>query len=204
MIYPDALETITGPSSQPITRLEAASFARISKRISDEQGAVIDGLIAEAVAHAETITDRQIMTATFDAKYGAFPTDNARTEVGAGRGHLALLLPRSPVQSVSSVSYVDADGATQTLVADTDYVVLTSDIRTTLEPAYGKNWPTARTQSHAVTVRFVAGYASADVVPQAFKDYVKTVVAYRFDNRHMAPLPSHARILDSVSAQVFV
>jgi hypothetical protein len=82
-----------------------------------------------------------------------------------------ILLPCGPVQSVTSVVYVDTAGVSQTLVVTTDYVVDTSAEPARIYPAYGCSWPSARSQPNAITVTYVAGYGLAGAnVPEPLLD----------------------------------
>lgn len=64
-----------------------------------------------------------------------------------------MVLPMKPIQSISSIVYVDDDGDTQTLSAD-QYQF---DKQGRLMPAYDKDWPDTREQYDAVTITYVAG-----------------------------------------------
>src|SRR3990167_7420015 len=73
------------------------------------------------------------------------------------RAECAIELPLPPLRSVTSITYVDQDGTTQTL-SSTLYTVDSSSEPARITPAYGEVWPSTRDQVNAVTVRFVAGY----------------------------------------------
>jgi uncharacterized phiE125 gp8 family phage protein len=68
-------------------------------------------------------------------------------------------IPLPPCQSITSVTYVDVAGAVQTL-APINYqaVGLGGVSAASIHPAYGKSWPSARSQPEAISVTFVAGY----------------------------------------------
>lgn len=77
-------------------------------------------------------------------------------------------IPLPPCQSITSLTYVDVNGAVQTL-APLNYqaVGLGGVSAATIYPAYGKSWPSARNQPEAVSVTFVAGYgASPSSIPE--------------------------------------
>ncbi len=71
----------------------------------------------------------------------------------------------SPIQSITSVEYVDTDGATQTL-ASSGYQF---DAKGRLSPSYGNSWPSTRSQYDAVTVTYIAGETHAGNVPEDIK-----------------------------------
>lgn len=94
-----------------------------------------------------------------------------------------LLLPRSPVSSVSSIAYTDINGTTQTW-SSSDYQVDTSSKPARLMPAYDESWPSVRPNTfNAFRVTYVAGYGAASAVPEAFKQAILMLAAHWYVNR---------------------
>lgn len=135
-------------------------------------------LLASARAHAEQLLSRYLVTQTVDAKFDAFPCGYLSWRETPPR--YAILLP--PLQSVTSITYVDIDGATQTLATD-QYTVDASSVPARIEPSYGNAWPSTRDQANAVTVRFVAGYGAASAVPACIKQWMALRIKTLYDNR---------------------
>jgi uncharacterized phiE125 gp8 family phage protein len=108
---------------------------------------------------AETATRRALITQTLDLYLDSFP-------------FWEVTLPRPKLQSVTSITYVDDNGVTQTL--DTSlYLVDTTTEPARITPAFGEVWPTTRWQTNAVRIRYVAGYgATAASVPECVKDWM--------------------------------
>lgn len=120
--------------------------------------AYVTRLITAARERGELATWRQWITATWDLTLPFVPCGDV------------IEVPKAPLLSVTHVKYVDASGTLTTLTADTDYAVRVYAgprcRRSLIELAYGKSWPTARAQSNAIQIRFVAGYgASSSAVP---------------------------------------
>lgn len=124
-------------------------------------------LIKSARAAAEQELHRYLITQTLDAYFDSFP---------AG----AIMLP--PLQTVSAITYVDTDGAEQTLDA-ADYLVNATSQPARIEAAYGVWWPSTRAQANAVKVRFVAGYGAASAVPACIKDWMLIRINTLYENR---------------------
>jgi uncharacterized phiE125 gp8 family phage protein len=112
-----------------------------------------DGLIASLSAAARDVAEtwtgsnvprHRVMVATsFDLTMTDFP----------GCGYIAI--PRVPLVSVTSITYVDTAGTTQTL-ASSVYSVDTA--QGVIYLAYGQVWPSTRADlADRVTVRFIAG-----------------------------------------------
>lgn len=129
-------------------------------------------LIKSARLMAEQELHRYLITQTLDAYFDTWPVCDGRHKI---------VLP--PLQSVSSITYLDTNGDEQTLAAD-QYVVDAKSQPARITPAYGVSWPSLREQTNAVTVRFVAGYgAAASSVPQCIKQWMLVRIKYMYDQR---------------------
>jgi uncharacterized phiE125 gp8 family phage protein len=168
-----ALSLVTGPSVEPVTLAEAKVHLR--QDVADED-ALITTLITAARQWTETFTHRALITQTWDLKLDDFPCDDADLE-----------LPLAPVASVTSISYVDTTGATQTWSASsyqTDLPTGPQAQRGRIAPAYAQYYPVPRSQLNAVTVRFVAGYgATGATVPESIRAAIKLMVGHWFERR---------------------
>jgi uncharacterized phiE125 gp8 family phage protein len=177
-------KTTTPPAVEPVTTAEAKTHARIFV-VDAAEDAYVDSLIAAAREKLEGDVCRAFVTRSVEARLDAFPDPPIDYATSLGRfapptAPIALLYP--PLQSVESISYVDADGVTQTL-DPADYVV-TPGTPGTIAPAPGKAWPTAIDRPGAVTIAFTAGFgADATAVPEVAKLVVKILVAHWYDRR---------------------
>lgn len=84
-----------------------------------------------------------------------------------------------PITSITSITYLDTAGATQTLDASS-YVLSTSAIMPYVRLAYGESWPSVRGDGDGITVTFVAGHASVAVIPAEVKTAVKLALHVMF------------------------
>jgi uncharacterized phiE125 gp8 family phage protein len=170
-----ALTLVTPPVSEPIMLEDAKAFLRQDGEFDND---TILQLIRTARRHfdgKDAWFGRALVTQTWDLSLDEFvaPID----------------VPLPPLQSVMSISYVDPEGATQT-VPPTDYLVDTQREPGRIVPAYGVTWPTARSGTpNAVTVRFVAGYGTHHQVPEDIKTWLKQAVAYLYEQREATSLP---------------
>lgn len=151
----------TGPAVEPVTLAEAKVRCRIDT--TDEDSTHTDMIVA-AREYCEGVVGRQFINATWKEYFDRFPSDEIR-------------LSKPPLSSVTSITYVDADGDTQTWTASlyqTDAISEPARIK----PAYGESWPTTRDDTYnAITVTFVAGYgAAASDVPPNFKQAIFLLV----------------------------
>lgn len=166
---PLALTRTVEPTEEPITLAEAKAHLRVDDTTEDTY---ISALITAARAHAESLTERQFITATYVLRLDEFPV--RCTDI--------IRVPRPNLLTVTSITYVDQNGDTQTL-SSTLYQVDIASLPGRIMPAYGQLWPTTRCQLNAVAVTFTAGYGAAAAVPVPIKHAVKLLVSHWFENR---------------------
>ena len=103
-----------------------------------------------SVRHSvEQFIQKTLITSVWEYKLDSFPAE--------------ICLPMGPIQSVTTVAYVDTNGDAQTF---TDFQ---NDSKGRLRPAYGFNWPATRNQYDAVTITYVAGQTHAGNVAPDIK-----------------------------------
>lgn len=161
----------TDAAAEPILWPEAQTHLRLDT--NDDQ-ALVEGLIVTARMSVEEFTQRQLITATYTLKMDTFPSSDC-----------AIELPRPPLISLTSVAYLDASGVSQTLSSTTDYQsdLLSSPGR--LLPAPGQVWPTTEYQRlNAVTIVYTAGYGAAgSSVPRPLKQAMLLLIGQWYEHR---------------------
>ena len=162
------VKLVTAATEEPVTTAEAKTHLAVDDSYYDS---MIGDLITAARSQVEDLTGLQMVTATYDLYIDRFPS-----------GRQAMNIPKGNLQSVTSITYVDTAGDSQTMAA-AKYSVITSRTIGFIEPVYDETWPIARKQSDSVTVRFTAGYGAADDVPQGLKQAVLLLVGSMFENR---------------------
>lgn len=147
------LSLVTAPVAEPVSLAEVKAHLRGPPSADD---GLISGYIIAARRYAEGYIRGVLCTQTWDLKldYGWPCLDRHYRQ--------KIELPLHPVQSVSSISYVDANGATQTL-SPSLYTVHVDRPVPFIEKAYNADWPEVRSVADAVTVRFVCGYDPSEV-----------------------------------------
>lgn len=170
---PASLIDVTPPSGEPVSVAEAMRHLRIDQPAAGPhpEEALVAALITAARQHVEETTGRALLTQTREARWDAWAD--------------VLTLPVAPVQSVTSVTYVDQVGATQTL-AGAAYRIDTASTLARVTPAHGITWPVAQSVTGAIAVRFVAGYGAAGDVPAALKAAMLLLVSHLYENRNAA------------------
>jgi uncharacterized phiE125 gp8 family phage protein len=173
------LTLVTPPDGEPVVATEAIDHLRLEA--DTDEDALIASLVTSAREIIETQTGRALITQTWELTLDRFPCGT----VGYGASWVKqtqIQLPKPPIQSVTSVKYIDTDGVLQTL-ASTEYVVDTTSMRGRIVPAFGKVWPSTRATINAVTIRFVAGYGDAAKVPESLKNAMKLMLGGAYENR---------------------
>lgn len=161
------LVVTTDPVEEPITSVEAKAFARIDTAADDT---LVATLIKAARKYAEPILNRTMVTTTYTWTLDRFPCFET------------LRLPMGPLISITSINYVDTDGATQTwsdTKYDTDVATLVGRVR----PSYGEVYPSTREQMNAVTIVFVAGEGDQAEQSDDMKLLIMCIVAGNYEKR---------------------
>ena len=139
-------------------------------RIDDDEE---DTLIGDYGASAERAVEAElaiaILAQTLVLRLDRFPAWRIR-------------LPRPPLTSVTSITYIDTDGNSQTW-ASSNYTVNTFTTPGEIVLAFGKSWPVTRSIPNAVVVTYVAGYADVDALPAMIKSAVLLTAGEIFENR---------------------
>lgn len=159
---------ITAPNSEPITLAEAKTNLRVYNSL---ENTLIEGLITAARKVVEDYSWRPIMTQTIDVLFDK----NDVTEI--------LLINKQPIQSITSVKYIDANGIEQTLAPNTDYV---TDLLSQVGRVKLNTIPPMKDTLSALKIRVVCGYANAAAVPKSYIAAMHLIIAHLYENRQQA------------------
>lgn len=170
-----SLVLVTAPTSLPVTLAEVKAGARLDSDVETDD-ALIAGYVRSAVSQIDGRDGGiglALLTQTWDYKIDCFPLRGRYDEIR---------LPLAPVQSVTSITYVDLAGASQTLATSRYQLAGVGDAEARIVTAYGYDWPDTRDQPEAVTVRFVAGYGDThNDVPEQIRHALMAMVRDQFD-----------------------
>lgn len=158
---------ITAPAAEPISLTEAKLQCRVDHSTDD---ALLGILIKAAREQAENELGRALITQTRELILDEFPEE-------------VCVLRGAPVQSLTSVKYLDTAGIEQTMDgADT---LLDKDSSPGyLYPAYGTVWPATYAVPNAVRVRFACGYGAAgSSVPESIRHWMLIAIATWYAHR---------------------
>jgi uncharacterized phiE125 gp8 family phage protein len=155
-----------------VSLAEAKAHLRVTEADDD---ALIAGYILAARHAAESYIRGALITQTWDYSLDyCWPVVSVR-----GMCKYRIELPLHPIQSVTSVSYVDENGTTQTL-SPSLYTVHIRGPVADIEKAYDASFPSIRSVPEAITVRFVVGYQQ-DAVPDGIKAAIMLGIERLYD-----------------------
>lgn len=162
----ESYSVITAPTVEPLTLAEVKTHLRVNNTLEND---LITALITAARQWVEGYTMRPLMTQTLQANYDELNS-------------LEILLNKFPIQSITSVKYIDTNGTEQTVNSstyETDLISPIGRILLTSIPSYKKTL-------NAIKIRFVAGYTSADLVPKTYRSAMLLLIAHLYENKQQA------------------
>lgn len=131
------------PLVEPVSLTEAKLHLRVDHTADDT---LIGSLIRAARQYCENFQNRTYIATTYNLKLSHFSD--------------VIELPRSPVMSVNSITYVDSGGTTQT-VSSSVYELDTYQEPNAIVLKYGQIWPNTRGARNDITVNYTAGYSAS-------------------------------------------
>ena len=152
---------VTPATAEPVTPTDVLEHSRID---THDEAAYFETRITAAREAAEGYTHSKFISQTWDDSFDWLGCD--------------LVLQQQPVQSITSVTYIDTSGDTQTLAA-TVYELGTVYGLGVVRLKYNQVWPTdVRSHQDSVIVRYVAGYGDPADVPQGVRTAIELYVSH--------------------------
>jgi hypothetical protein len=193
------IKQISPPANEPVSLMEAKLHLRVEH---DDEDLLIGVLIGAARIAAENECRRSFVTQQWKLFLDAFPRPNfygvlpgyapldqfIPSVMQAQRGYAIrfrggkIELPFPRLQSVESITYLDADGVQQTLAPEL-YTVDGASEPGILTPAPGQFWPDTQNIMNAVQIAFTAGYGDAEAVPAGIKAWMLMRIGALYENR---------------------
>jgi uncharacterized phiE125 gp8 family phage protein len=159
------LSTNTEPSEEPVGIKELRHYSRVDSHDDND-------LLKQLGKAARTYIERNARLAMVNTTYDYILPQFDDT----------IRLPKGPIQSIKHIKYFDDDGNKQTLSTD-KYQLVKSDRVGTIERLPDKSYPSTEKREDAVQIRFVAGYGTADDVPNELRIAIKMLVLHWYDTR---------------------
>lgn len=161
---------VIAPVIEPVSLAELKLHVRVDHSDEDE---LLSAIITASRELVEDITRRALLTQTWDYSIPYWPNSNF------------IKLPGGNLQTITSVKWKDTDGTETTLTVTDDYLVETNGtgIGRVVLP-YGEVWPSDTLYpSNPITIRYVAGWTTAALVPYGIKAACLLIAANLYSNR---------------------
>lgn len=180
-----ALKLVTPPTIEPISLVEAKRNLRVDH---DDDDATIAFLITVATQYVDARSGWHgdaLITQTWQLVLDQFPLPSPSCcclpVTPSGVPPAALEMPFPPLQSVTSIKYIDQNGAQQTMPA-LDYTVDTTSKPGRIIPVTA--WPTTKAVANAIEIEFVAGYGdAADDIDAPIRQGLLLLIGHWYENR---------------------
>lgn len=156
----------TQPIAEPVTLDEMRQHLGITQVDDISRDNIITGRIISARQWCENYTRSAYITQTWTGYAVDFPCN----QLVKNSRKIPL---KSPLQSVTGITFLDSNGVQQTLDPS---LYLVDPVTTCIVPAYGQDWPSVRVQLNAVQVEYICGYGMADAVPESIKEAIRFIV----------------------------
>jgi hypothetical protein len=181
-----SLTVTVQPATEPLSLAEAKQHLRVD--ITDDD-ALIQSFIVAARMRVESSAFVRLITQTIQLTLDRFPWGWSASGFYSGRSRWfgvndpwPVIELEPPVQSITSVVYVDPSGNPQTLSSS----LYRTDINSSparLTPSLNNVWPATAMVTAAVTVTYVAGFGAASAVPARLIEAVRLLTGHYYLNR---------------------
>jgi uncharacterized phiE125 gp8 family phage protein len=183
-------EITTQPTSQPVSLTDLKRHLRLGAPGAEDQYTVEDpGLtiaLAAAQAYVEQFTGLSLAEQTVKLRAWGFDCREFRLPVG-------------PASAVTSITYLDTNGAEQTLSTDV-YVAALYGLSPIVSLAFNQNWPAHLCQPGSVTVTVTAGFAD-DKCPAPIRQAILLYAGAEYFNREATVIDaSRVTIIENSAA----
>mgnify|MGYP001569730960 CR=1 FL=1 len=163
------LQLFTASAIPPITLQQAKDQCRVDTTAEDTY---LTALVLEATNYIQQNTNLQLITAIYKQYLDEFPVSDK-----------PIRLRSAPLQSITSITYVDTAGVTQTWAA-TKYEADQRKIPGEVRPIESESYPDTKDVVNAVVITFKSGFGDATVdVPENILRAVKLLVNFWYDKR---------------------
>lgn len=156
------------PTSEALLIDEVKDHLRVDTSADDNY---IQSLIKTARMMTENTIDKALLTQTWKFYFDGFP----RCDV--------IEIPKAPIQSITSVEYVDTDGTTQTWASSNNWSLDTTGIMPRIILDYDQTWPDTEGSRNNVIITGVFGYTSLDAIPEPIKHAMMMLIGHWYENR---------------------
>ncbi len=163
-----ALTLVTAATAPLVSLVEAKRHCRVDHDDDDTYLESLVEVVSDNIDGADGWLGRSVRQATWKLSLPCFPMHEIR-------------LPLPPLREVTSITYLDEDGASQTYTTFREFGVAARHAQGIVLPAYDEDWPDTRDDTpEAVSVTFEAGY---EAVPTPIKQGALLIIGHLYEHR---------------------
>lgn len=182
------IKLITDVTTEPLTLDEVEAHLRIE---ADTQDTYLTPLITLAREYAENYTRRSLATKTLELILDVFPKVDY------------IELPKSPVQSVTSIKYKDYEGS-ETTWDSGNYIVSNDYLPAKIVLGYNKTYPIyTEYPTDSIRIRYVAGHNDSNPIPKSIKQAMLMLIGHLYENRELTSVADLNEIPFSINALLY-
>ena len=173
---------VTGPTTEPVTLAEAKRQLFLSES-DTSQDAELTSRIQAAREQWEHDTDSVLFTRTL----------SVTSELFGGR---QIALESRPVTSITHIKYYDPSDVLTTFSSSKYSLNAAEDV---IELDWAESWPVTSIRWDAITITYVAGYATTATIPAIVKQAMLLLIAYyHYGNRGDNDRPNDLRAYENL------
>lgn len=187
------LQLITESRILPVTLTEIKQTLRLDPESYDQDSEIIM-MMNSAIKVLEDYLGRSFINKTYDLYLDHIPFYHDETlKDGFSEGPFMeqkareIMLPKSPVSSVTYIKYYD-DSDTATTFATSNYYVDTINEPARIVLRRGQTFPDSGSLrvANAYQIRFISGYgAAAKDIPETLKQALNLYISHLYENREI-------------------
>jgi len=179
------LELLSVSNADILPVSEMSAFLRVD---DPTQASLIQSLVKASITTFQEYTGRQLLTASYKLTKRNFP--RYRRDRGAGHPQ-AILIPKPPFVSITSVGYYATAGTLTYLTETTNYQIVKGELFRELWPAPGTAWPFVQPGlANGVEVVFTCGYGITRAsIDEQLIHSLKVLSAHWYENRETGDIP---------------
>jgi len=182
---------VTAPATEPVTLAELKTHLRIT---GTDEDTFLTQAIEDARQEVEDATGLALLTQTWRLTLDRWPPGEEVWWDGMREGHIDVIyandkrghviLPRYPLQSITSVTVYDDNGDSTVVTVATTFDIDTQHLRGRMALQRGATWPIATQTINAIEIVYVAGYgANATDVPSPIRRAIRQMAAHLYEHR---------------------
>jgi uncharacterized phiE125 gp8 family phage protein len=173
-------KVVTPIATEPVTLAEFKIHLKLGAETVEDS--LLEGLIRSAREWCEAYTRRALATQTLELLMDHFPPHG-------------IVLPKPPLQSVTSIKYKDYAGI-ETTLASSAYITDSDSDVARIVPAYGTYWPAfVAYPINPIRIRFVSGYTD---LPRSIKEAIILKASLGYLNRDLAVAAETESTMDAI------